>query len=169
MEKNKFEKERETIIFSIWQVFRKSHNISERYHFWTRKHIEVGLNFSLAAGSDVMYLCFYVFWKCPGKFFAWTLLVESWSTGRRIHNSRSYVFMFFMYLCLPIWTGLVKLVARLQARQPHQKRPTNSRHWTFVQQMDGPKKVDRSTFEMLTLKSTFKMLTLKSTFFGISM
>lgn len=98
MEKNKFEKERETIIFSIWQVFRKSHNISERYYFWTRKHIEVGLNFSLAAGSDVMYLCFYVFWKCPGKFFAWTLLVESWSTGRRIHNSRSYVFMFFMYL-----------------------------------------------------------------------
>jgi hypothetical protein len=58
---------------------------------------------------------------------------------------------------------------RLQARQPHQKRPTNARHWTFVQQMDGPKKVDRSTFEMLTLKSTFKMLTLKSTFFGISM
>jgi hypothetical protein len=42
--------------------------------------------------------------------------------------------------------------AQLQACQPHQKRSTNARHWTFVQQMDGPKKVDRSTFEMLTGK-----------------
>ena len=25
-----------------------------------------------------------------------------WSTGRQIHNSRSYVFYVFMYLCLPI-------------------------------------------------------------------
>ena len=25
-----------------------------------------------------------------------------WSTGRRIHNSRSYVFYVFMYLCLPM-------------------------------------------------------------------
>ena len=31
-------------------LFWKSHNILERYYFCTRKHIEVGLNFSLAAG-----------------------------------------------------------------------------------------------------------------------
>ena len=54
---NKFERERETIIFSIRQyplnsviIFRKHHNILERCFFQTRKHIKVGLNFSLAAG-----------------------------------------------------------------------------------------------------------------------
>ncbi len=54
---NKFERERETIIFSIRRyplnsviIFRKHHNIVERCFFQTRKHIEVGLNFSLAAG-----------------------------------------------------------------------------------------------------------------------
>ena len=33
-------------VILIW----KSHNISERCYFCRRKHIEVGLNFSLAAG-----------------------------------------------------------------------------------------------------------------------
>jgi hypothetical protein len=54
---NKFERERERIIFSIQQypfnsviIFRKRHNILERCFFGMRKHIEVGLNFSLAAG-----------------------------------------------------------------------------------------------------------------------
>ncbi len=69
---NKFERERETIIFSIRQypfnsvvIFRKRHNILERFFFRTRKHIEVGLNLSLAAGpkrySNVysMFLCFF--------------------------------------------------------------------------------------------------------------
>ena len=47
---NKIERERESIISSIWQepinrvtIFRKCHNILERYYFGTRKHIEVGL------------------------------------------------------------------------------------------------------------------------------
>ncbi len=51
LEENKFERERETIIFSIQQyplnsviIFRKRHNILERCFFQTRKHIEVGLN-----------------------------------------------------------------------------------------------------------------------------
>ncbi len=55
--KNKFERERETIIFSIRQypldsviIYRKRHNILKRCFFQTRKHIKVGLNFSLAAG-----------------------------------------------------------------------------------------------------------------------
>jgi hypothetical protein len=55
---NKFEREREKIIFSIRQyplnsvvIFRKRHNILERCFFWTRKHIEVGLNLSLSVGQ----------------------------------------------------------------------------------------------------------------------
>ena len=44
-------------------------------------------------------------------------MVESWSTGRRIHNSRSYVFMFFMYLCLHM-NG----VRHLRARYEYQKK-----------------------------------------------
>jgi len=75
--KNKFERERETIIFSIWQwpfksviIFRKSHNISERYKFCTRKHIEVGLEFSLAAGSKMSCISVFMFFpKVPRQFF----------------------------------------------------------------------------------------------------
>ncbi len=72
---NKFERERETIIFSIQQyplnsviIFRKRHNILERCFFGTRKHIEVGLNFSLAAGTKRLCLCFFVFFSCTVFF-----------------------------------------------------------------------------------------------------
>ncbi len=42
-----------------------------------------------------------VFMFCE-SFQAIFLPGHFWSTGRRIHNSRSYVFYVFMYLCLPI-------------------------------------------------------------------
>ncbi len=56
--------------------------------------MEVGLNFSLAAGSDVMYLCFYVFWKCPGKFFAWNTF------GRQADKYITCGVMFLCFLCI---------------------------------------------------------------------
>ncbi len=53
-------------------IFRKHHNILEICFFGTRKHIEVGLNFSLAAGPKRLCLCFYVFLCCPAFLFCWT-------------------------------------------------------------------------------------------------
>ncbi len=53
-------------------IFRKRHNILERCFFGTRKHIEVGLNFSLAVGPKRSCLYFYVFFSCPAFFFCWT-------------------------------------------------------------------------------------------------
>jgi len=81
-------------------VFWKSHNISERYYFCTRKHsFEVGLKFSLAAGSKMscIYLCFYVFQKCPGKCLNWTLLVDR-QTNTLMEVC--FLFYFFIYVCL---------------------------------------------------------------------
>ena len=75
-------------------LFSKSHNILESHYFCTRKHIEVGLNFSLAVGSKMLCICFYVFSKCPGNFFPGHI----WTTGRLIHSSREVCF--FMFLCI---------------------------------------------------------------------
>ncbi len=72
------ERERESIIFSIQQyplnsiiIFWKHHNILERCLFGTRKHIEVGLNFSLAAGPKRLCLCF-CFFELSSICFCWT-------------------------------------------------------------------------------------------------
>ncbi len=85
--------ERETIIFSIWQIFWNSHNISERYYFWTRKHIEVGLNFLLRQ-DQMLCISVFMFFESVQAIF---LPGHFWSTGGRIHNSRSYVF--YVFLC----------------------------------------------------------------------
>jgi hypothetical protein len=68
LSENKIERERESIISLIRQeplnrviIFWKSHNISERYYFGTRKHIELGLNFSLVAGPKMLSPC----WSDP--------------------------------------------------------------------------------------------------------
>jgi hypothetical protein len=37
-----------------------------KFYFCTRKHIEVGLNLSFAAGPKMLCLCFYVFFNWPG-------------------------------------------------------------------------------------------------------
>ncbi len=87
---NKFERERETIIFSIRQyplnsviIFRKRHNIFERCFFQTRKHIEVGLNLSLAAGPK----------RCQKK--RTTDRNPLTNNRNRIFTINVYVFMFF--------------------------------------------------------------------------
>ena len=90
-------------------LFSTSHNILERYYFCTRKHIEVGLNFSLAAGSKMLCICFYVFSKCPGIFFPWTDLDNR---QRNTYLPGGMFFYVFMYLTLPIWTGLVLKAAK---------------------------------------------------------
>ena len=95
-----------TVTFNSVIIFQKSHNIPERYYFRTRKHIEVGLKFSLAVGSKMLCISVFMFFKSvqaifsPGHF---------WSTGRRIHNSRRYVFLCFLFiLCIYVclWTRL---------------------------------------------------------------
>ena len=52
-------------------ISRKHHNISERYDFGTRKHIEVGFNLSCGGTTNVMFLCFYVSLDLASVFFCW--------------------------------------------------------------------------------------------------
>ncbi len=40
--------------------------IYRKVYFCTRKHIELGLNLSLAAGPKLLCLCFYVGFNWPG-------------------------------------------------------------------------------------------------------
>ncbi len=54
------------------KIFWKHHNILEACFFGMRKHIEVGLNFSLAVGLKRLCLCIYDFLSCPVFFFCWT-------------------------------------------------------------------------------------------------
>jgi hypothetical protein len=64
-----------------------------------RKHIEVGLNLSLAVGPKMLCLCFYVFFNWPG---------DSKHLGSAGQQADKYIapggkfFMFFMCLILPI-------------------------------------------------------------------
>ena len=57
-------------------------------------------------GTKMLCISVFMFFESvqanfyPGHF---------WSTGRQIHNSQRYVFYVFMYLCLPIWTGLRRI------------------------------------------------------------
>jgi hypothetical protein len=43
------------------RIIKQPCNIPESFTFCTRKHIEFGLNLSLAAGPKILCLCFYVF------------------------------------------------------------------------------------------------------------
>jgi hypothetical protein len=63
-----------------------------------RKHIEVGLNLSFAAGPKMLCLCFYVFFNWPG---------DSKQLGSAGQQADEYIapgggkfFMCFMYLIL---------------------------------------------------------------------
>ncbi len=47
--------------FSLWRESLNSLVIYRKVNFCTRKHIEVGLNLSLAAGPKMLCSCFYVF------------------------------------------------------------------------------------------------------------
>jgi hypothetical protein len=58
------------------RIIKQPCNISESFIFFTRKHIEVGLNLSLAAGPKMLCLCFQFFstgqvirntWAVPDK------------------------------------------------------------------------------------------------------
>ena len=120
---NKVEREREPIIFLIWQRtlkerhniseasqyfgkiwfwYEKRHNISERYNFGTRKHIEVGF-------KNVMFLWFYVSLDLASIYF---LLARSGrKTDRHIKNIRMFIkfFMFFFAYARPNISGLFHL------------------------------------------------------------
>jgi hypothetical protein len=81
------------------RIIKQPRNISECFIFCTRKHIEVRLNLSLAAGPKMLCLCFYVFFNGPGD-------LKHLGSARR--QADEYIapggklFMFFMCLILPI-------------------------------------------------------------------
>ena len=88
--------------FKSIAIFQKSHNISERF-FCARKQVEVGLKFSIARDQ-----------RCYVSLFLWFLKVSRLiftldTFGRQADKYITCGGMFFyvfMYLCLPIWTGL---------------------------------------------------------------
>ncbi len=56
-----WERKRKTYLLTMTRIFKQHCNILESFIFCTRKHIEVGLNFSLAAGPKMLCLCFIFF------------------------------------------------------------------------------------------------------------
>ena len=88
-------KKKENQLSSQYDIlFLKSHNIVERYYFCTRKLFEVGLDFSLAAGSKMLYMFLCFFQSVQAIFFPGQI----WTTGRQIHSSREVCFLCF-YEC----------------------------------------------------------------------
>ena len=87
-------------------VFRKRHNISERYDFGTRKNIEVGFNLSCGWTTNVMFLCFYVSLDLASVFF---LLARSGrKTDGHIINIRMFIKFLMFFFCLQARPWLAK-------------------------------------------------------------
>jgi hypothetical protein len=60
----------------------------------------------------MLCVCFYVFSICPGLFYPGQI----WSTGRRVHSSRRYVFYVFKYSRAAYVVNPVSLLASLYVR-----------------------------------------------------
>jgi len=68
-------------------IFRKRHNILERYDFGTKKHIEARFNLSLAEGPNMLCFCFMF----PGACQLFFLLARfGRKTDRHIKNIRMF-------------------------------------------------------------------------------
>ncbi len=71
------------IAFKAQWVFPRQGKIG-KFYFYSRKHIEVGLNLSLAAGPKMLCLCFWCFFQLARWF---ELPGQCRTTGRQIHTS----------------------------------------------------------------------------------
>ena len=71
----------------------------ERYYFRARKHIEVRLNFFLAARSKMLCISVFMFFKVSRQIFT----LDRFGRQADEYITRGAMFiMFFMYLCLPM-------------------------------------------------------------------
>ena len=105
------EREREPIIFLIWQrTLKERHNISEasqyfgKIWFWYEKTYEVGFNLSLAEGPQMLFCYVFMFsGACQRFFFAGKIRTED----RRTCKKHMYVFLsFYVFFAHQIKTKL---------------------------------------------------------------